>query len=77
MQYYCTAGAAAAAPSCILEQNSSSKLTLGEVEGALGRRRNSSTLLEILHVKIIQVQVVLVVMVVVVVMVVLIQSSAQ
>jgi hypothetical protein len=49
MQYYCTA-AAAAAPSCNLEQNSIIKLTLGEVEGALGRRRNSSTLLGILHV---------------------------
>jgi hypothetical protein len=46
MQYYCTA---AEAPSCNLEQNSSIKLTLGEVEGALGRRRNSSTLLEIVH----------------------------
>jgi hypothetical protein len=49
MQYYCTT-AAAATPSCNLEQNSSIKLTLGEVEGAIGRRRNSSTLLEILHV---------------------------
>jgi hypothetical protein len=46
MQYYCTA-AATAAPSCNLEQNSSIKSTLGEVEGAIGRRRNSSTLLEI------------------------------